>query len=530
MSSGARQLVTNLGERAVSPDQNRAQALANAEVGETLRYMLDVACGTDDVQAAGTTTEVTTSTSPMTGEVLNGLCVLPQIGTLNLLVSPGVLLGIDPDVVVSADDSPYKYVRDPGIQALGSLVLATNPSGNPVIGVVEVSRQTTALETDTRDVFNATTGLYAATTVTKVSGSTLVYRVRYGGSGTGFPGTATGWLPLAVVLLPSGSTTCDQCTFWDVRPLVTDRAFGPGMNVGLGYPRRLRGVVNGTTTVVTGGIFEVVGPDGRRWGGTLASQVLTSDAQTFNPNNASAQDPTLTGSPPANGALVTVCLVCPFGLPRWARYTTFGSGARKPRSPRGILVVTAARFGTQGTLVVGQSVTLPTGLGFNGATTTNAVALYEATWNTTGPVVNPVRGSEKGGYLVDSGFPSVVATGTSAGIETFTLVAGVNFPAGAKELCVRFNLDMTPAGAGANFTVCFPGGPSSGTPDNQVDLYEYAYFAAGNQTNVFTRWVPIASDYPANDQNTYLLNFGTGNGGDALTGASCTASVVGWRY
>lgn len=529
MSSGAKQVVVNQQERAVSADINRLQALGDAELAEAHRYLLDVYQGTDDVQAGGLCVESTTSSSPMQGEVLGGLCVLPQIGSLNLLVSAGVLLCIDPDLVVSPDDSPYKYVQDPGVTVLGALPMNTNPTTNPVVAVIESSRQTTALETDSRDIFDPVTALYTATTVTKVAGSTLVYRVRYGSSGGGFPGTATGWLPLCVASLPPGATTCDQMTFWDVRPLVGDRAFPA--NLGLAYPRRLRGEVNGTAPATTTGIFELVGTDGRRAGGQLLRGTPGTEGTSWNPNDTANQDPALVASPPANGALVTACLAFPFSLPRWATYTTVAAGQRLPRSPRGIPVVTAAPFGGLGLPEAGNPVGIPTSCGFgSGVTTTKALAMYQSTWNTTGPTLNKVRGGDAGGYFVDGGFPPAGTLSAVGSNVTATLVAGTHFPASAKSLCLRLQLNTTVIGsAGANAIACYPSA-AGGAPDNQIDQFEYAYLAgSAPQQNLFTRWVTLSGDYPANDQPTYQVTFGTTGVGDSASATSSSCAVVGWR-
>src|SRR6267378_574739 len=119
MSSGIKQLIINTQERAVSADVNRLQSLGTRGWAEVLRYMLNVTSN-DDLDAGSVAVEHTTIESPLRAEIFNGLMFQPQIGSLNLLVTPGVIAAIAPDG--DADSSAYKIVEDSGITVLGTLV------------------------------------------------------------------------------------------------------------------------------------------------------------------------------------------------------------------------------------------------------------------------------------------------------------------------------------------------------------------------------------------------------------------------
>ena len=80
MAGGFREIVINTQERAISPDINRLQKFKGRDFAELLRYMLDAASN-DDIDAGANIIEVASSTSPLTGEIINGLQPTPQIGS-----------------------------------------------------------------------------------------------------------------------------------------------------------------------------------------------------------------------------------------------------------------------------------------------------------------------------------------------------------------------------------------------------------------------------------------------------------------
>lgn len=341
MPSGMEQVVENTLERLVSEDVNRLQLFKERDIAEVLRYLLDVYQGTDDTQAGALSQEVTSLGTPLRAEVIGGLLVQPQQASLSLAVAPGVLYAINPDSPPNPDVSPFQYVRDPGVQALGALVIGANATGSARVDVVECQPMVVVAEQDSRDFYDEVTGLFTPATVVKATLANLTYRVRAGSPGAGFPGVATGWLPLCVANVHAGATSNDQVDFWDVRPLVSDRAFGVA-NVGNFYPDVEGDLLcedGSAPTLVQGEVTAVLG--GRRVGGQLLRGTPGVDpASGFDLGAAANQDPALSSAVTTNsGVLWYLYLVCPFGLPRWAFYTPPGAGPRVPRSPRGIPVV-----------------------------------------------------------------------------------------------------------------------------------------------------------------------------------------------
>lgn len=339
MSSGKRVIVINPQERLVSADINRLQSFNARDDAELFRYMLDVTAD-DDLGAAGVVTEYSTTGTPLRAEVINGLLVRPQLASFDLAVDAGVLYAIAPDG--DADSSVYKYVRDAGLPS-GSLVITANASGSTRFDVIECQIDASpVIVTDTRDVFNTVSGTFSPTLLTKETASRMTYRVRVGTPGAGFPSTASGWLPLAVAQVPNGAGSNDDVTFWDVRPLVSDRRAQPFALTGLNDTiQSLDGEVQrvGAGDVRLRGMIRAFYGD-RRAGGIFRRGTPGTDDDYVNIADAANID-TLTpfAEPFGNPQNYYVYLMFPFGLPRWARYTDASSGSRVPRAPRGILVV-----------------------------------------------------------------------------------------------------------------------------------------------------------------------------------------------
>src|SRR3984957_5910287 len=299
MAGGQKNVTINTQERAVSVDINRLQSFMNASQAEAMRYLMDASLGSDDLGAGGVITEYSPLNTPLQAEILNGIQVQPQIGSLNIIIAPGVVQAIAPDGSETpvgspalGDSSYYKYIRDVGVQTLGALAMTPNSSGQIRIDVIECQVASLVSETDNRDVFNPSTGLFAASTVTKATQDGLSYRVRAGTPGSGFPGSVNGWLPLAVASVPTGTTTNDTITFWDVRPLVADRVYQP-FGLSRNLPRvKMLGGTDATGTYVGhnglyGEVYEATSCDGstnpptpsrHRLGGRLARGTPGSDS------------------------------------------------------------------------------------------------------------------------------------------------------------------------------------------------------------------------------------------------------------
>src|SRR5260221_13231145 len=146
MANGFRTMVINTRERGVSTDIDRSQQFAARDVAEVWRRLLMAPFNSweygnfadtiaDDAAAIGT---------PLGATVLNGLVVLPQAGSLSLFVSPGAVWLDDVDgaagssdpAAASPDDSRYKLVADPGIPALGSLLMTASGGGGARVHVI----------------------------------------------------------------------------------------------------------------------------------------------------------------------------------------------------------------------------------------------------------------------------------------------------------------------------------------------------------------------------------------------------------
>jgi hypothetical protein len=391
MSGGPNQLVINTRERAVSNDIMRAQAFADAALGGVLQYIFDGTANEDD--AAGVVGITESVGSPPSAIIFGGCQARPEVGTTNLYVDPCVIGFTDVDSPVNPDDSYFKIITDPGVTNVGQLTLTPNTSGSVRIDVIEVSRlPNQVLATDNRDIFDPTTGLFTATTVTKVQADQLAYRIRPGTPGAGFPGVVSGWLPIAVASVPNTATNWDACDVWDVRPLASDLARSPFNIKDSAYPfvgRRSVQLVQPTTQSTFNPWNYAINATGRAemvlgyWliGGNLApgtSPLNINTTQVLEPTFYSDFSGGLAGFggafPQFNVDFVCLYLATFFGLPRWARYTPATSGSRKPMSPRGVPIFSCKWPGPTG--APSAAIGFPSAFGFGSATTTTARMVF----------------------------------------------------------------------------------------------------------------------------------------------------------
>lgn len=516
MASGKKEMIINTQERAVSTDVNRLQKFSNADEAEFARYYMNVSA--DDDQHAGVITEHNSTESPLRAEILGGLMVHPQIGSYNLLVDAGAIQAIAPDG--AADDSIYKRINDPGVTVLGSLFIGTNTSGSTRIDVIEVSVGSTIVETDNRDIYNTTTGLFTPTTVNKavkgsVTGGSI--RVRQGTAGAGMPARQAGWLPICVASVPNLAASCNDCTFWDVRPLVAARLFAPAA-LSVDYPEVVRSnfVIDDSAgagnLIMSGQSVSSICPTALitnaasvRAGGTLRRGTPGTDADNVNLADAANW---ASGFTYAGTGFAYVYLLMPFTLPGWARYTDFGSGARLPRSPRGIICVSA----TPPNHLTGRpssGINLPDSTGLQGSTTAGicighvCIAAGTPLGGLADGRVHWMRGPAVGG----GGSVGVGVAGTSVTNNscTFALTEGTTHPANAKALYVQVALAYSVTVASPSFgyancsflKIMTPGGVVlAAVPVGSIPLYgnigQTAQFISGMVR------VPIFSQYPAN--------------------------------
>lgn len=527
MASGNKELVVNTRERAVSVDINRLQKFRNADSAEFNRYLMDVLAATDDLDAGAITTEFSTLETPLRAEVINGLLVRPAVGTLNLTIDPGMVWMLSPDS--AADDSNYKFIRDPG---LGSGTLSFTAGGASArIDILECQPQSTTVETDTRDIFNLSTNTFAPTSVPKAQASTLSYRIRTGTPGSGFPGLASGWFPLLVVLVPALATSNDSMTFWDVRRMINDRAFGLAhLQQSQPVVRKANAYMNAAAGIRLTGFLENE-YNGHRIGGNMLRGSPGTDSAYVDLNDAANQEQGY--SAPTNG-YAWLYLLFPMGLPRWARYTDALSGSRIPRSPRGIPVL--SRTGPQhATGKPNAAITIPTAWGFGSQTTTEGLCVAGVEY-----VASVLKDS-----VIADGFqwfgpltPPVSVNGTSATISgaTFTFTENTHFPANAKSVLVQ--IDLVVSMAAASNLVCYPSvsvtGPSGSS--SAVRAGETKVIAA-TSSNLYTIQVtvevPVPSRWPSTTPGTLVVVLATNitnyAGSNTLSGTP-TATINGWRF
>lgn len=450
MSNGEQTIVINPSERAISDDINRAQRFRGLDLNELLRALADTYCGMDDLHASALDQQTTVQLSPVSSAVFNGLVVRPQIGSLNFFVDPGVCGLYDPDAAPSPDESQYKLIRDPGVQLAGALTLPPNTSGGTIISIVECARVAggfSVLETDNRDIFNPVTGLFSATTVNKVVAGRLQYRVRSGGSGGGFPGTALGWMPLCVVSQPTGVTvlTATNCIFWDVRPFVGDRIFAP-FNLGRFRPLRGKNTTQVDVLSVGGkallqGAVEISATDsgvlsggppslyrlGGAFDGTVDLDDTTNQSGTISTGNA------------------YIYLMEPFGLPRWARYG-LQSGVLIPKNTRGIPTVSMTAPIPQ-LLAPASPLAMPTSTGLGGTCTKAACIAMAVTLGAliTTTATDGVRQSSSG--LALPPYASKVLTNVGGGVFHGSYVPATDYPGIARSVRVRVGIVTNVAGS-----------------------------------------------------------------------------------
>lgn len=423
MSDGFHRVRFNSQERAISPDHNRLQTLLHRDVAEMFRAMLSVRGSDDDDLTPIVPSAIET---PLRAEILSGFLVRPQDGSFTVLIDPGVLFALAPDN--ASEESNYKFIRDAGRPITNPLAISANSSGSTRIDVIEcrvdpVERTVT----DSRDIFNETTGLFSAQQVVKEAWLGLEFRIREGTPGLGMPAHASGWLPLCVASVPDGATSNSDVTFWDVRPLVADREFTP-FAVASDLP--IPGVQMNAFASVTDDLHGYARATyaGRRIGGKLRRGTPGTD------DPIDTQDATL-----GEGAwawevgpqLMYTYLLLPFGLPRWARYSD--APGRHPRAPRGILVWSR----TPPTHLFGKPslpIVLPDACGFAGQTTTDGVCIacnVEAEFGNLG--FTSTGNTQMLGGLI---WRSLSLNVNGSNLESALLEEGTHYPANARAIYV----------------------------------------------------------------------------------------------
>jgi len=396
MPTGGRNLQFNTLERALSSDLNRLQRLAGGDLSALLKLLVghrstqglaaasySPASGfvLDDADAGSgaAVADPTTTSTPLTADIFEGFLVRPVPSTLTMTVDPGVMTAVVPDG--DPDASATKLVVDPGQPLAGQLLVPQNLANTDAWYIVEaIPALNAAVETRVSDIFNDLTGQFTPTPVTKVQAYLCTYQIRV--FTNAFPTLAQGALPLALIYAPGtfalagGSLVTDQMTFYDVRPLISDR------------DNSLSGISNQYPTVIGENQFSVSGGNsivgtaarlfrGRRVGGWLTQgspvvgtrELITGSPTPFQPFALNNRDQSA-GTPSSLGYLY---YVFPLGLPRFSRYMNQTDAnalgvPRLPRSPRGLPVSSPVVPDIRG--VAGNL-----GLGLGGVTQANPLSL-----------------------------------------------------------------------------------------------------------------------------------------------------------
>jgi len=555
MAGGQKNVTINTQERAVSVDINRLQSFMNASQAEAMRYLMDASLGSDDLGAGGVITEYSTLNTPLQAEILNGIQVQPQIGSLNIIIAPGVVQAIAPDGSETpvgspalGDSSYYKYIRDVGVQTLGALAMTPNSSGQIRIDVIECQVASLVSETDNRDVFNPSTGLFAASTVTKATQDGLSYRVRAGTPGSGFPGSVNGWLPLAVASVPTGTTTNDTITFWDVRPLVSARIIPP-FNTYLSTISRqhVTGRVDSTTTAgksLLMAAMDVPGifPSSTRLGGASGRGTPGSD---IGGTQVDLQDTANVSGTFSTGAPCYLYLLEPFGLPRWARYTDAVSGSRLPRSPRGILVLSATKPTYSG--IPSAPIALPSSTGLAGTASSGVCVVAGFAVSGSGGMGNIIMDGRV--QWPSTPWPSAAgATGAITGTTgvIWSLAENTTHPPNARGLHIGIGANLNISGSppallfnpqiqlqDASNHVFWESGYSSASTLSAMafTLYDTPTSTGGIVSFSARLRIPLISDFPSPSGGPYqlVLNWNATGSGFAGVGSPALLWVEGYE-
>lgn len=523
-NSGTKELVFNSRERAVSDDWDRAQAFKGASIAEALAWLVDQQAGY--LTSCGDGSIGTTTTSPMRAEILGGLLVRPQLGSANTLVDRGAVVMANPDVVVNPDDSPSKLVFDAGVTNGALLAMPANASGSVAIYIVECARLDAVLEVDNRDVFDPGSGTAVPTSVNKVVSSGLQYRIR----AVALAGGVTfqpGWLPLLVALVPNGSTNWDNVThMWDVRPLVTDRVMPASTTNNCGkVVRQAFSMINAPGEPLLRGQVDAVAPSGRMLGGDLsldAGDVAIDLSSTL----------VLASAPVAN-TFWHLFLAEPYGLPRWCKYTSVGSGARMPGRLRGMAIVQTGAVQPAPVTNVSTGLNGPTGLGFPGT----IVALGGSMVCVAGGSFDGAAAfilNFSGDGLVqwqDTGRTKAAAALTNT-LATWNMSPGDDYPVNARAIWLRVNVQYNTNAANTQFSTTNIRATNNGAGTVVQQTFRTGSLAGQLYSCVHTVRVPIHELYPDNPGVT-SPSVTCAHGG-ALAGYGgnpdlATLTVLGWE-
>lgn len=531
-----RRMITNNGERLVSDDTNRLQSFRVRDTAEMLRrqlctrtsgFLQFLETGSfADTRAADDAAIAT----PLAADVLEGLVVLPQNGTLSLLVSPGVIGVDDPDGKAgssepsppNADDSRYKLVVDPGVQSPGVLAMTAGAVATRV-DLIECRRKKVVQEQQSRDIYDVVSGLFTPALVDKVTDEQLEYRVRLGTPGAGIPALQQGWLPICVAVVPTSATNNDSIDFYDVRPLVKDRINAPFESAHVvSTPEGNRWLYANDHTdpakcTITGVVESSIGM--YRCGGLFPFGPTLFDARDV-ANRAA-------GSIAVAGFPYFIYAVFPAGLPRWVKYLP-APAVRTPAGPLGI--ITVSDTGPTDDFGVLPACNPPAA---GGLVQAGPCALLAAGVVGSGPA--------EAGFVMQGGeihfdpnialsAPAPTSTSTT---DTYHLSPNVHFPSSAKAVFVRIAASFSGGTPGALELFTQTTNVVGAAGDRLAQAHDaevpFTFSGTGAATLIFTCWVPRPAFPSANGEPDDLLHINVLWGGVTLTRALKSLTVLGWK-
>jgi hypothetical protein len=433
MTVGSRDVVINNLERAVSTDINRLQTFKDAALSQLANWLFGVQQLNTELFPGFITQFPPGALDPYQNSVIvNGLMPYPLNGSVDMFVSPG--LAFMEDGGYTADQSPFRYVDDPGISAIGTLQLTPAP-GATRIDVIECALIENVLEQSNRDIYNPATGLFTPVLVDKVKAGRLQYRIREGAPGGGFPGVVSGWLPLAVVSVPSAAATWDDCTLWDVRPLLSAAHKPPFVN----WLQDTSSQTHWSTAEwnaaftelrVTGKMVNGLGPYNQS--GLLGNH--PTDVPWIDLANAANW---AAGAVPIAGFPYYLWALTPFNLPGWRKYTGISFNPRRPTGMAGVMAVSMVAPTARG--FPSLPISPPTATGLGGSTQIGSIAACGVV--DSGAIGQPFASD---GDWVHQGqdLPTIspVATAPVSGVGTsrYNFVDNILYPASARAIRFTF--------------------------------------------------------------------------------------------
>lgn len=198
--AGSDNILINPFERPMSPDINNLQSMLSRTIADLLRYgeMLRV---------------VGTPVDSVRNVVLGGLVVSPSGSDVS--ISTGALLQDTGSLAPTpgALDSSYRIA----INRSATTMVMPAP-GADTYYLIEGQMVNTVTVTESRDLLNPTTGVFAPSLVTKQQERRITFQLLTGAADAPAP-SGGNWVPIAIVRRPAGGGAVLATDIIDVRPL-----------------------------------------------------------------------------------------------------------------------------------------------------------------------------------------------------------------------------------------------------------------------------------------------------------------------